>query len=99
MLLCRNKLVHFLLSENRLCATLDQATHDKLLALVSEEHPRPKNVTVRTSQTPQHYLLLFLNAVYLLLGFREGGSQVDQRAGDGDRSSQGEKRNGPRQRR
>lgn len=58
----RNKLVHFLLSENRLCATLDRATHDKLLALVSEEHPKQSNVT------------------------------VDQRASDGERSSQGEKR-------
>lgn len=87
--LCRNKLVRFLLSENRLCATLDQATHDKLLALVSEKHPNQSNVTVRTSQ---HDLLHFFNAGCYLLGIREAGSQVDQRASDGERSSQGEKR-------
>ena len=90
--LCRNKLVHFLLSENRLCATLDQATHDKLLALVSEEHPIQSNVMVRTSQTSQHDLLHFFNAGCYLLGIREAGSQVDQHASDGERSSQGEKR-------
>ena len=61
--LCRNKLLHFLLSEKELCATLDRATHDKLLALVSEERPKQSNVTVRTSQTSQHDLLLFLSAV------------------------------------
>ena len=50
--LCRRKLLLFVLSDDKICATLDRADFDKLHSLLQEGPPAPNTASV-TSQCPQ----------------------------------------------